>query len=240
METLAAFLMLFSLMGLGAGTIMALAKPLRPKALNTLSAASGLLLLSGLAKDGLSGLFTALFLVTIITFIIGIFGRLVPSLRHSSRSLVFSSIGICLVSIVGMTMFTNPNNTPEQKPIASLDQTQIPKTPNLPATPQPETTPTPQDPLTTAALSSNPPPQTMYVDATRLNVRNGPSKSHKVIWTLKNNEKVSVTKTENGWAYITSPKYTGWVFATYLTPKPEIGGAKFDHGSGGIVPLRAA
>ncbi len=61
----------------------------------------------------------------------------------------------------------------------------------------------------------------MYVDASRLNVRSGPDKTHKVIWTLKRDEKVSVTSKEGDWLFIEGRRFKGWVFGTYLTPKPS-------------------
>lgn len=59
--------------------------------------------------------------------------------------------------------------------------------------------------------------QTMYVDASRLNVRNGPNKSDKVIWTLKRDQAVQVTDVRGNWSFITGAKYQGWVFSTFLT-----------------------
>lgn len=60
--------------------------------------------------------------------------------------------------------------------------------------------------------------RTMYVDASRLNVRNGPRKTDKVIWTVKRDEAVSVTKTAGDWSFIRGARYEGWVYSGYLTP----------------------
>lgn len=62
--------------------------------------------------------------------------------------------------------------------------------------------------------------ETMYVDASRLNVREGPSKNTKQVWTLKRDEKVSVVGRNGKWAKVSSERYSGWVFSTYLTSRP--------------------
>lgn len=59
-----------------------------------------------------------------------------------------------------------------------------------------------------------------YVDASRLNVRSGPGTDFKQVWTLKNNEQVTVVARKDGWAQLTSDRFTGWVFGGYLTSKP--------------------
>lgn len=63
----------------------------------------------------------------------------------------------------------------------------------------------------------------MYVDASRLNVRNEPNKKGKVIWTLKRDQKVQVTNKDGNWLYIENSRFNGWVYGTYLTnsPTPE-------------------
>ena len=69
-------------------------------------------------------------------------------------------------------------------------------------------------------------PKSMYVDASRLNVRNGPDKTDKVVWTLKRDQKVSVVGQSGDWLQVKGNRFTGWVFGTYLTnspaPKPAI------------------
>lgn len=60
----------------------------------------------------------------------------------------------------------------------------------------------------------------MYVDASRLNVRNGAGKSHKVIWTLKRDQKVRVTNKQDDWLFVEGSRFKGWVFGSYLTNKP--------------------
>ncbi len=61
---------------------------------------------------------------------------------------------------------------------------------------------------------------TRYVDASRLNVRNGASKQSKVIWTLKRDQKVQVERTEGDWSYLKGNRFEGWVFSSYLSLKP--------------------
>lgn len=63
-------------------------------------------------------------------------------------------------------------------------------------------------------------PKTMYVDASRLNVRNQPGKQGKVIWTLKRDQQVQVTNRNGDWLFIESSRFKGWVFGTYLTNTP--------------------
>jgi len=60
----------------------------------------------------------------------------------------------------------------------------------------------------------------MYVDASRLNVRTGPAKTNKVIWTLKRDQKITVTNKEGDWFYVEGTRFKGWVFGTYLTNNP--------------------
>lgn len=68
--------------------------------------------------------------------------------------------------------------------------------------------------------------KSMYVDASRLNVRNGPDKTNKVVWTLKRDQKVSVVGQSGDWLQVKGSRFEGWVFGTYLTnnpaPKPVI------------------
>ena len=59
----------------------------------------------------------------------------------------------------------------------------------------------------------------MFVDASRLNVRNQPSRNGKQVWTLKRDEKVTVTNKNGDWLYVQGKRYRGWVFGSYLTPK---------------------
>lgn len=108
-----------------------------------------------------------------------------------------------------------PKNT-SPLPIKPFVSKSLGKNEPLALVPAPETGQKPPKLPTKTILKS----EIMYVDATRLNVRNGPSKKHKVIWTLKNDEKVSVVNRQGSWAKLQSDRYVGWVFATYLTPKP--------------------
>ena len=62
------------------------------------------------------------------------------------------------------------------------------------------------------------------VAATSLNVRSGPSTSHGIIGSLKNNEKVEVISESNGWSKIKYNGKEGYVSSTYLKDSNE-GGA---------------
>lgn len=88
-----------------------------------------------------------------------------------------------------------------------------------PTTPPKTTTvalPTPQPSNTIVTYQ----PKKMYVDASRLNVRNKAGKHGKVIWTLKRDQQVQVTNREGDWLYIEHSRFRGWVFGTYLTNTP--------------------
>ncbi|CEO25271.1 mannosyl-glycoprotein endo-beta-N-acetylglucosamidase [[Clostridium] sordellii] len=66
------------------------------------------------------------------------------------------------------------------------------------------------------------------VSATSLNVRNGPSTSHGIIGSLKNNEKVEVISESNGWSKIKYNGKEGYVSSTYLKDSNEGGTSKPD------------
>lgn len=67
---------------------------------------------------------------------------------------------------------------------------------------------------------------TKYVKVTGgidLNVRKSASSASKKLGTLKNNTKITVSSTKNGWAKITFKGKTAYVFASYLTStKPKL------------------
>ncbi len=67
--------------------------------------------------------------------------------------------------------------------------------------------------------SPSPESETMYVDASRLNVRNGPGTESKQIWTLKRDDSVSVIARSGDWRQVRGERYEGWVHGGYLTPK---------------------
>lgn len=75
--------------------------------------------------------------------------------------------------------------------------------------------------------------QTMYVDASRLNVRGGPSKTDKVVWTVKRDEAVLVTEVRGDWSFIASARYEGWVYCGFLTrnktPQQQIARSSLQH-----------
>ena len=62
--------------------------------------------------------------------------------------------------------------------------------------------------------------KTMFVDASRLNVRNQAGKQGKIIWTLKRHQKVKVTNKSGDWLFVEGTRFKGWVFGTYLTNNP--------------------
>ncbi len=66
------------------------------------------------------------------------------------------------------------------------------------------------------------------VAATSLNVRSGPSTSHGIIGSLKNNEKVEVISESNGWSKIKHNGKEGYVSSTYLKDSNEGGTSKPD------------
>lgn len=69
--------------------------------------------------------------------------------------------------------------------------------------------------------------KTMYVTASTLNVRTGPSTKYKVVIAVKKNQSVKVTQSKGSWSRVTIGKKTGWVSNKYLstkkpaTPKPK-------------------
>ena len=70
--------------------------------------------------------------------------------------------------------------------------------------------------------------KTKVVVATSLNVRSGPSTSHGIIGSLKNNEKVEVISESNGWSKIKYNGKEGYVSSTYLKDSNEGGTSKPD------------
>lgn len=106
--------------------------------------------------------------------------------------------------------------------------------------PQPNTTSKLRQQLETKIKKDNPKPtyspKSMYVDASRLNVRNGPDKTNKVVWTLKRDQKVLVINKSGDWLQVKGNRFSGWVFGTYLTnnpaPKPQIAKRKASTNSG--------
>lgn len=78
-----------------------------------------------------------------------------------------------------------------------------------------------EKPPVSSISSSKTNTKTMYVDASRLNVRTGPGKKSKVIWTIKRDEAVQVVAQSGSWREIKGDRYRGWVYGTYLTAKPS-------------------
>lgn len=54
----------------------------------------------------------------------------------------------------------------------------------------------------------------------RISVRNGASDQSTAIGTLTAGDKVTVTKTSNGWSYVQSPQIEGWVSTALLVNSP--------------------
>ena len=94
---------------------------------------------------------------------------------------------------------------------ASINEPAITKNPVLAKVPQVN-----KEPIKTEGAA-----QTMYVDASRLNVRSGPGKTFKSVWTIKRDEAVRVVSQSGQWKEIKGDRYSGWVFGTYLTAKPS-------------------
>lgn len=61
--------------------------------------------------------------------------------------------------------------------------------------------------------------KTMYVTASTLNVRTGPSTTYKVVTVVKKNQSVKVTQTKGSWDKVAVGSKTGWVSGKYLTSK---------------------
>ncbi|MBS4220503.1 SH3 domain-containing protein [Bacillus sp. FJAT-49711] len=59
--------------------------------------------------------------------------------------------------------------------------------------------------------------KTMYVTASVLNVRSGPSTNYKVVTTIKKGQSVIVNQTKGSWGKIKVGSKTGWVSTKYLT-----------------------
>ncbi len=62
-------------------------------------------------------------------------------------------------------------------------------------------------------------PRIMYVDAERLNVRSGPSLETRQVWTLKRDDRVTITAAQNEWRHVEGERFSGWVHGGYLTPR---------------------
>ena len=105
-----------------------------------------------------------------------------------------------------------------QTPQAAIKRTLPPSEkqtrPAHPSISQPASAPSPYGPITLLQ------PTVMYVDASRLNVRNAPTKQGKVVWTLKRDEAVQVVSQAGEWLGLKGQRYSGWVFGTYLTAQP--------------------
>ena len=183
-------------------------------------------LLSFGSTAGLSGIAALAILLSLAGFAIALLMLIMPRLRASAQKILIISLGALVAGVVTIASVQEPVPKPDRQEVASLKKSEPQQTPPPQQSKAPEHTvsalaPRPKESPPAKAIQPAFTPETMYVDATRLDVRNGPSKSHKVIWTLKDNEKVVVVGRENGWAQLRGDRYQGWVFATYLTPKPD-------------------
>jgi len=70
--------------------------------------------------------------------------------------------------------------------------------------------------VTTTAKATS---KTMYVTASTLNLRSGPSTKNKVVAVVKKNQSVIVTQNKSSWDKITIGSKIGWVSGKYLTTK---------------------
>lgn len=114
--------------------------------------------------------------------------------------------------LIGTLLPDNEQDAPKR---TSAPTTVSPSSTKLTAKPKtPAATPKPSVNFPSAVFEYR------YVDASRLNVRNGPGKEYKVIWTLKRDEKVRVDHIEGDWSFLIGERFKGWVFSTYLTPHP--------------------
>lgn len=105
---------------------------------------------------------------------------------------------------------TNVNVTPptqlERSNTAPISNTQIKK--NKQTTNPP---PTKTDKTTVKSTI-------MYVDASSLRVRAGPTINTKQVWNLKRDQAVSTYQREGDWVFVKGERFSGWVHGGYLTP----------------------
>lgn len=60
--------------------------------------------------------------------------------------------------------------------------------------------------------------KTMYVDASKLNVRSGPGINNQQVWTLKRDQEITTYQREGDWIFVKGDRFSGWVHGGYLTP----------------------
>lgn len=185
-------------------------------------------LLSFGSSAGLAGIAVLAILLSLGAIAIALVMLVMPRLRAKAQKTLMISFGALVAGVVAIVSAQEPLQQKAGRQDAASLQKSDPQQPTRQQSNLKKSEPTVS--ALAPHLKKSPPaktvqptctPETMYVDATRLNVRNGPSRSHKVIWTLKDNEQVLVIGRENGWAHLQGDRYQGWVFATYLTPKPD-------------------
>lgn len=123
------------------------------------------------------------------------------------------------------------DNRPSQQsiPSPSIQHREMsPETPAPPTAPQPRPKVDAQKGVSAGGMAALPLVEpgatsssetTMYVDANRLNVREGPGTAYRTVWTLKRDEQVTVIDTAGDWRQLRGARYSGWVHGGYLTPK---------------------
>ncbi|WP_077292066.1 SH3 domain-containing protein [Roseibium algicola] len=233
MELFAGPLALTFLVSLCAGVVMLCVRNWRPNARWAFMLSGASFFLGAGASGGIASLAALAVLISLLGIVAGVLLLFLPRRRTAAKTVLKSSLGGLLA---GILVFVFADETVPQKSgkreVAAIQKT-TPEEPAKKSAP-PAKAPAPSPPIAEKVAKPNSPtqtnaflrqpkptfaPETMYVDATRLNVRDGPSKTHKVIWTLKNNEKVQVVDRDGSWALLKDDRYQGWVFATYLTPK---------------------
>lgn len=145
--------------------------------------------------------------------------RPIKSLRLSHRG-----FNLALALIVGVPIFgasLDPEGSPEQvSKSVSFSASEAKLGPSEPTSLRSKIQKPDRDPeifRPAPIKGSSYQTRTMYVDASKLNVRDGPSKTATQVWTLKRDEKVTVVEENGDWRRVKSSRYNGWVFGTYLT-----------------------
>lgn len=103
-------------------------------------------------------------------------------------------------------------------------------TASVPATPSPTPSLTPSASPSIPDLGTK--AGTKYVTSSGVNLRSGPSTSHKVVATLKRGDAVTITKVVQGeWQQVNIDGKAAWISTTYLTDKKPSGSSGDSNGS---------
>ena len=222
---LSALSMLFSLC---AGFVMLAVRNWRSHSKWAFALAALSFLLSFGSSAGITDTAALAILLSLVGIVTALLMLIMPRLRARAQKTLMISFGTLVAGVIAIVSVQEPAQQETDRRDTASVQKSDPQQPH-PKTQQPKKSaptvsalaPRPKASPPTKTIQPAFTPVAMYVDATRLNVRNGPSKTHKVIWTLKDNEEVLVVGRESGWARLQGDRYQGWVFATYLTPKPD-------------------